>query len=155
MKLLVGIILSIFAASISYAKLNSRQAMNCIDADAPTKSVFQDLQAAYEMRMVTAKDFFQVMDKAPNCPKLKGDLKKLHSAMMAQLPPPPKGGLGRSRGYATGGSSAATGTSRHEPPSANKGYNGYNDSWDAGFPPPPPAFDDADFDDDFDEFDDF
>lgn len=76
----------ILASVVAQGKLSDQQSMKCINADESTKSVFQDLQAAYEMRLVTAKDFFQVMDKAPGCSQLKKDLKKLHASAVNTFP---------------------------------------------------------------------
>ena len=59
----------VFGSTVAHGKLSDQQSVKCIDSDRLTKSAFQDIQAAYEMRLVTAKDFFQVMDKAPSCPQ--------------------------------------------------------------------------------------
>ncbi|MGZ3744436.1 MAG: hypothetical protein ACXWRE_02750 [Pseudobdellovibrionaceae bacterium] len=85
MKKLLSFLL-ILSSVTTHAKLSDQQSMKCIDGDKLTQSVFQDLQAAYEMRIVTAKDFFQVMEKPSNCPQLRKDLKKLHSSALAALP---------------------------------------------------------------------
>jgi len=150
-KLLKTLVVSALSlgVSFSHAKLSNRQTMKCIDADKLTKSAFLDLQAAYEMRLVTAKDFFQVMDKAPNCPQLRKDLKKLQVSAISQFPQS-KGSLGRSSGYGNstpqqGGYEAPPTFSRppiHEPADA-----------DLSFPAPPPM-PESDFEED-DDFSDF
>jgi len=159
--LLLALILAFATAPSAFAKLSDRQAMKCIDTDALAKSAFQDLQAAYEMRMVSAKDFFNVMDKASNCPQLKKDIKKLQASAMAQFPAPPKGGVGRFRGSTAGGNTGANplppssspSTSFGEPPHfEDRAHNGLNESWDSSAYPPPPPLPDSDFDEDFGEF---
>lgn len=147
-KLLV--IALIFAFPASFAKLSDRQSMKCIDTDRLTKSVFQDLQTAYDMRLVTAKNFFQVMDMAPSCPQLRKDLKKLHASAISQFPQQ-KGGLSRPGSYSSGGSSSnSDGGVSYD----NNNHRGsFNEDLDMGFPPPPPL-PESDFDDD-DDFGDF
>lgn len=126
----------VLVSGVARGKLNDQQSMKCINADEPTKSVFQDLQAAYEMRLVTAKDFFQVMDKAPSCPQLRKDLKKLQASAVASFPQ---------------SKSAA-----HAP--RKSAYDGdFGGNQDTGFDtglkiPPPPPVPGADFSDDFSDF---
>lgn len=78
----------LFIGMGAQAKLKDHEVMKCIDGDKPTRSIFQDLQAAYEMRIVSAKDFFDVMDKAKGCPQLKRDLKKLQARAISQFSAP-------------------------------------------------------------------
>ncbi|WP_413290518.1 hypothetical protein [Bdellovibrio sp. HCB337] len=149
MKKLVAYAL-IFASPWTHAKLSDRQAMKCIDGDKATQSAFQDLQAAFEMRMVTAKDFLKVMDKPASCPQLRKDLKKLHTTALAQLPQS-KSAKSHTSGLGSGGNSDA-----YSPIPTPGGYSppplgNFNDE-DMGFPPPPPL-PDSDFEeDDFDDF---
>jgi hypothetical protein len=131
--------------------LSNRQTMKCIDTDKLTKSAFSDLQAAYEMRLVTAKDFYEVMDKAPNCPQLRKDLKKLQASAIAQFPQS-KGSLGRSRGYAAPSSPSSSPHGAYEPP-PNFSKMPVPDTSDLSFPAPPPM-PESDFEDD-EDFSDF
>ena len=70
----------------SHAKMSDKVAMKCISADKPTRIAFLDLEQAYEMRSVTAKDFVQVFSNASTCPQLRKNLNKLHGDMIAKLP---------------------------------------------------------------------
>ncbi len=88
MKKLFGLLLMLVSI-VAQGKLSDQQSMRCINADKSTRSVFQDLQAAYEMRIVTAKDFFRAMDKAASCPQLRKDLKKLHASAVSSFPSAP------------------------------------------------------------------
>ncbi|MBK9321914.1 MAG: hypothetical protein IPM97_02960 [Bdellovibrionaceae bacterium] len=75
-----------FACSfVVQAKLNDTQAMKCIYQHRQTQVAFLDLEQAYEMRSVSAKDFFQAIDNAPNCSQLRKNLKKLHGTLISQL----------------------------------------------------------------------
>lgn len=76
------------SGSLSQAKLNDQQIMNCISQDKQAQSALLDLEQAYEMRSVSAKDFFQAFDKAENCSKLKKNLQKLHADLLSTLRTP-------------------------------------------------------------------
>jgi len=151
-KTLVVTALSL-GVSFSHAKLSNRQTMKCIDADKLTKSAFLDLQAAYEMRLVTAKDFFQVMDKAPNCPQLRKDLKKLQASAISQFPRS-KRSLGRSSSH---GKPSSPSGAYEAPPSfeSRPTVPDLGNDSDLSFPAPPPMpesdFEEED-DDDFSDF---
>jgi len=82
----VLVVILMLTGVVAQAKLTDQQSMKCIDSDRKTKSAFQDLQAAYEMRLLTAKDFFKVMEKPASCPQLKKDLSKLHASAVATFP---------------------------------------------------------------------
>lgn len=148
-KLLVAALF--FASPLSYAKLSDSQAMKCIDGDKLTKSAFQDLQAAYEMRMVTAKDFFKVLEKPTSCPQLRKDLKKLQATAVAQFPQSKtakshsSAGIGGGSDFYSPAPTPGGGFSNH----SNLGK--FNDDEDMGFPPPPPL-PESDFEEDFDDF---
>lgn len=147
-KLMIGMTLSVlmFTGAMAHAKLSDAQSMKCIDGDRQTKSAFQDLQAAYEMRLVTAKDFFKVMEKPANCPQLRKDLKKLHATAIASFPRA-KSAPHADSGFSGGNSGFAT-------PSAPSFHNdAMPPAPDFGdFPPPPPPMPDSDFGDDFSDF---
>ncbi|MBC7371516.1 MAG: hypothetical protein H7326_08125 [Bdellovibrionaceae bacterium] len=81
--------LSTFGVLTAEAKLTDSAAMNCISRDKVTRSAFLDLEQAYEMRSVSAKDFFQAFDKSRSCPALRKNLQKLHGDMIARMPTPP------------------------------------------------------------------
>jgi hypothetical protein len=145
-KLMVAMALAALTLSgaLAQAKLSDVQSMKCIDGDKQTKSVFQDLQAAYEMRLVTAKDFFKVMEKPSTCPQLRTDLKKLHASAVSAFP--------RTKSATRldsfeGGSSGGFGSS------SGGGYDSAPATPDfGGFPPPPAPMPDSDFGDDFSDF---
>ncbi len=149
-KLKVGMLLSAltFVGAVAHAKLSDIQSMKCIDGDSQTRSAFQDIQAAYEMRLVTAKDFFKVMEKPDNCPQLRKDLKKLHTSAIASFPrakvaPRMESGFsGQNSGF--GPSPAPSLHGGGMPPAPDFG----------DFPPPPPSppMPDSDFSDDFSDF---
>jgi hypothetical protein len=80
--------MTLMFATLAQAKLSDRQAMKCISQDRQSQSRFLDLEQAYEMRSVSAKDFYKVFDKAANCPQLKKNISKLHGDMIARLPTP-------------------------------------------------------------------
>ena len=73
---------------LSEAKLSDNAAMKCISGDKVTRSAFLDLEQAYEMRSVSAKDFFQAFEKAPSCPSLRKNLQKLRTDLIARMPTP-------------------------------------------------------------------
>lgn len=145
------VIVVMLSGVLAQAKLSDQQSMKCIDSDRLTKSAFQDLQAAYEMRLVTAKDFFKVMEKPTSCPQLKKDLKKLHASAVSSFPRAKQATRLDSSGYGnnsySNGGPAAPGmppvpSFRNDGPPAPE----FGDA----FPPPPP---DADFSaDDFTDF---
>lgn len=139
----------VFSGASAKAKLSDQQSMKCIDSDNLTKSAFQDLQAAYEMRLLTAKDFFKVMEKPASCPQLKKDLKKLHSTALASLPRVKKATrIQPNRDYTPSDSSPRIndyGADVNDQDFSN------HDDFNA-FPPPPPPFPDDTFEGDFDEF---
>ncbi|HEY8270917.1 MAG TPA: hypothetical protein VIG33_08505 [Pseudobdellovibrionaceae bacterium] len=120
----------ILISGVAQAKLSDQQSMKCINADKLTHLEFQDLQAAYDMRLVSAKDFFRVMD-APNCAQLKKDLKKLHGSALAAFP--------------------QTKLSFHSHKSGSDSDFAESHTPQLGAPPPPPLSE-ADFDDDFSDF---
>jgi len=125
---------------VAQAKLSDQQSMKCIDGDRQTKSAFQDLQAAYEMRLVTAKDFFKVMEKPSNCPQLRKDLKKLHASAVSTFP------------RAKSATRLDSGMSGSGGPSVES-HSGEDSSLDSyGFPPPPPPAAEPEFGDDFSDF---
>ncbi len=70
------------------AKLNDNQVMKCIYQHRQTQVAFLDLEQAYEMRSVSAKDFFQAIDNAPSCPQLRKNIKRLHGTMISRLQVP-------------------------------------------------------------------
>jgi hypothetical protein len=82
------ILMTLMIGKTSFAKLSDDSAMKCISGDKQTRSSFLDLEQAYEMRSVSAKDFFQAFDKSVNCPQLRKNLNKLHVDMIAKLPTP-------------------------------------------------------------------
>lgn len=136
-KMMICMMVVLFSAVGTQAKLSDHQTMKCIDSDTPSRSAFQDLQAAYEMRLISAKDFFKVMDKPANCPQLRKDLKKLHASAVGAFP--------RVK--------SATRMETHLGAGFDVGSNGAPDSEDfSAFPPPPMPLPDTDFDDDFSDF---
>lgn len=140
MKMLM-VFVFMLSGAVAQAKLSDQQSMKCIDGDRQTKSAFQDLQAAYEMRLVTAKDFFKVMEKPSNCPQLRKDLKKLHASAVSTFPRA-KSATRLDSGFSSGGSA----DSSHFGEDTSAPLDSY------GFPPPPPPAPDAEFGDDFSDF---
>lgn len=142
---MVMVLALMLSGAFAQAKLSDQQSMKCIDSDQLTKSAFQDLQAAYEMRLVTAKDFFKVMEKPSNCPQLRKDLKKLHASAVATFPRAKSATrLDPMGGYGSQNNSAPTPNFQTDgPPVPDFG----------DFPPPPPPMPDSDFNaDDFTDF---
>lgn len=142
----VMVVIFMLSGAFAQAKLSDQQSMKCIDTDGQTKSAFQDLQAAYEMRLVTAKDFFKVMEKPSSCPQLRKDLKKLHASAVSTFP------------RAKTATRLDSGFGGYNAPSAPSVPNFRNDGPPApdfgdAFPPPPPPMPDSDFSaDDFTDF---
>lgn len=85
-SILIGLCL---AGSLSFAKLSSKQSMKCIYSDKNTETAFQDLQAAYGLRLIEAKVFFKSMDNAKDCPQLKKNLQTLRKETIAAMPQKP------------------------------------------------------------------
>lgn len=137
----VMVLVLMLSGAMAQAKLTDQQSMKCIDGDKQTKSAFQDLQAAYEMRLVTAKDFFKVMEKPASCPQLRKDLKKLHASAISTFP---RAKSATRLDSGNGMSDFGGGANMNAVPS-------YNDDF-SGFPPPPPPMQDSDFGDDFSDF---
>src|ERR1700687_2413725 len=82
-------LLTVLLAGLSaHARLNDQQAIKCIEKDAVAARSFHDLETAYEMRMVDAKDFLKVLKSPASCPELKKSVNKLHTSMMAKIPDP-------------------------------------------------------------------
>lgn len=126
--------LVLVSSAMAQAKLSDHQSMKCIDSDLPSKSAFQDLQAAYAMRLVSAKDFFKVMDKPTNCPQLRKDLKKLHASAVGAFP-------------------RAKSATRLDNSNVDAGSNYAPGAEDfSAFPPPPTPLPESDFGDDFSDF---
>jgi hypothetical protein len=120
-------------------KMSNRQAMECIYGDKTTQSAFQDLQAAYELRKIEAKEFFTTLDTAKNCPQLKKNLQKLRQTTVAQFPTTP---VRPSAGASAGSSSASSATPSSTPgaaifPPDVSGSTGF--SGGSYVPPPPPS----------------
>jgi hypothetical protein len=78
----------VLVSVMAHAKLSDRQAMKCLSQDRNAESAFSDLEQAYGMRLVTAKDFFDVIDKASDCSQLKKNVKKLRADMVSRFPDP-------------------------------------------------------------------
>lgn len=146
------VIVVMLSGALAQAKLSDQQSMKCIDSDRLTKSAFQDLQAAYEMRLVTAKDFFKVMEKPASCPQLKKDLKKLHASAVSSFPRAKQATRLDSSGYGNSNNSYSAGPAAPGMPPVPSFNNDGPPAPEFGdaFPPPPP---DADFSaDDFTDF---
>jgi len=76
------------ATTLSHAKLSDTASMKCISQDKGTRSALWDLEQAYEMRSISAKNFFRAFDKAETCQQLRKNLHKLHGEMISRLPTP-------------------------------------------------------------------
>lgn len=140
------LVLFIVGSGSAQAKLNDQQSMKCIDGDKLSHLAFQDLQAAYEMRLVSAKDFLKVMEAPLSCPQLREDLKKLQASAFSAFPqgkPPFRPGKANS-------------VSDFNEPRETKN-NSLPHISPPPFPRPPPMSDaDSDFDEeDEDDFSDF
>jgi hypothetical protein len=142
---------AISGSTVVFAKLNSQQTGKCIYSDKTTESAFQDLQAAYGLRLIEAKDFFQSMDKAKNCAELKKNLQKLRRdtvALMPAKPAPLQNAQTGSGGSSTSGpssfSNSASGSGTTGGTFGAGTHSAVNDGSippnGFGAPPPPPSY---------------
>lgn len=118
-------------------RLSDKQAMTCIYSDKGTESIFQDIQAVYNLKMIEAKEFLRVMNTAKSCSELKKNLRTLRQQIVAKFPTGPMKSPTTSQGDSNAGSSASN--SSNAPYSYGSGTTGGSSFNSVPYDPPFPG----------------